>query len=69
MHLAGGAAIFGLFIVVYFAAVVFSLYTRRGSAINHHPYGQAHGDAAGAAGPSTIEHDRDTASLWTHGTR
>lgn len=69
MHIAGGAAIFALFIVIYFAAVVYSLYTRRGSGINHHPYGQAFGDTPGASLPSTMEHDRTAASLWTHGTR
>jgi hypothetical protein len=69
MHLAGGAAIFGLFIVFYFVVLVYTLYTRRGSAINQRPYRDENGDAPGASGPSTIAHDDSTYARWTHGTR
>jgi hypothetical protein len=62
MHFAGGALILGLFIVVYALVVVYSLYTRRGSAINQHPYRDPYGDAPGAWRKGTLSHD-DRASL------
>ena len=57
MHFAGGAFIFALFIVVYFLVLVYSLYTRRGSGINQHPYNNPYGDAPGASRKSTLAHD------------
>ncbi len=57
MHIAGGAAIFGVFIVLYFLAVVYSLYTRKGSAINQHPYRDPYGDSPGASRQSSLSHD------------
>jgi hypothetical protein len=69
MHLAGGALIFGIFIAVYFVITVYSMYTRRGSAINQRPYGHAHGDTPGAAVPSTLAHDTRAATQYVRGTR
>jgi hypothetical protein len=69
MQLAGGATIFGLFIVVYFLVIVHTLYTRRGSAINQRPYSNPYGDAPGATGSSTIAHDAGAYHRWTRGTR
>lgn len=69
MHLAGGALIFGLFIVIYFTVVVFTMYTRRGSAINQHPYRDPYGDAPGAARRSTLAHDERAAVQYVRGTK
>ena len=68
MHLAGGAAIFGLFIAIYFIAVVYGLYTRRGSAINQHPYKDAYGDAPGASRSGRLAHDPESFSTYRRGT-
>jgi hypothetical protein len=69
MHLAGGAAIFGLFIVAYFAVVVHGLYTRRGSGINQRPYGDSKGDCPGATGSSRLAHDCANFAQYSRGTR
>jgi hypothetical protein len=69
MHFAGGAAIFGLFIVVYFLAVAYGLYTRRGSAINQRPHYDAYGSSPGAAGSSRLDHDSESFSHYSRGTR
>jgi hypothetical protein len=69
MHLAGGALIFGLFIVVYALVVVYSLYTRRGSAINQHPYRDPYGDAPGAWRKGTLSHDDRASIEYARGTR
>lgn len=68
MALSGGAAIFGAFIVFYFLVTVYSMYTRRGSGINHHPYSDHHAGAPGASRPSTVAHDR-FAMIRVRGTR
>src|SRR5690348_9019661 len=65
MQLAGRAGIFGAFIVVYFVVLVYSLYTRRGSAINQRPYSNPAGDAPGATGSSQLAHDYDGAKHWS----
>lgn len=69
MHFAGGALIFGLFIFFYFLVVVFSLYTRRGSAINQHPYRDPYGDAPGAWRRSSLAHDERASIQYARGTR
>jgi hypothetical protein len=69
MHFAGGAAIFGVFIVVYFIVVVHALYTRSGSAINQHPYRDPYGDAPGAWRPSSLSHDPRASIEFARGTR
>jgi hypothetical protein len=69
MHLAGGAAIFGIFIVVYFVALVYGLYTRRGSAINQRPYNDQYGNAPAAARRSRLSHDAESFANYRRGTR
>ncbi len=69
MQLAGGAIIFGLFVVVYFGVVVYSLYTRRGSAINQHPYRDPYGDQPGAWRQSSLSHDERSSIDYARGTR
>ncbi len=69
MHFAGGAIIFGAFIVFYFAVVVYSLYTRRGSGINQHPYRDPYGDAPGAWRQSSLSHDERASIDFARGTR
>jgi hypothetical protein len=69
MHFAGGFAIFAVFVVVFFFAVVYSYYTRTGSAINQRPYGNPYGDAPGAKRASTLAHDAEAARSWSRGTR
>ncbi len=48
--------IFGAFLVVGFIAFTFSWYTRRGSAINQHPYGDIDHNS-GPERPSELTHD------------
>jgi hypothetical protein len=69
MHLAGGAIIFGAFLVVYFMVIVYTLYTRRGSGINQHPYRDPYGDAPGASRKSSIAHDPRASIDYARGTR
>jgi hypothetical protein len=69
MQLAGGAAIFGMFIVVYFAVLVHGLYTLKGSGINQHPYRDPHGDAPGASRRSKLAHDPEAFAGYSRGTR
>jgi hypothetical protein len=66
--LGNGAWAFLLFSVVLFFAVAHGYYSRSGSAINQHPYHDAHGDAPGAAIPSTIGRDVDRRD-YSRGTR
>jgi hypothetical protein len=66
MELAGGAAIFAIFLVVYTLAVVYGLYTRRGSGIDAHPYGNRY-DAASSSRAEVG--GRESVANWTHGTR
>jgi hypothetical protein len=69
MHLAGGAAIFGLFLLVYFVVISFGLYSRRGSGINQHPYSNPYGDAPGASRKSSLSHDDRASIHFARGTR
>jgi hypothetical protein len=69
MHLAGGALIFGVFIVVYALAVVYGLYTRRGSAINQRSYNDPYGNAPGARRDSRLSHDSESFTTYRRGTR
>jgi hypothetical protein len=69
MAFAGGAAIFGVFIVAFTLAVIYGLYTRRGSGINQRPYQDVYNDATGARGPSQLAHDYDSFSHYSRGTR
>jgi hypothetical protein len=69
MQLAGGAIIFGGFVLVYFVVTAYSLYTLRGSAINQHPYRDPYGDAPGAARKSSLSHDERASIHYARGTR
>ncbi|HEY8763418.1 MAG TPA: hypothetical protein VIM18_04465 [Solirubrobacteraceae bacterium] len=69
MHLAGGALIFGAFVVVYFLVTVYSLYTLKGSAINQRPYRDPYGDAPGAERRSSLSHDERASIHYARGTR
>ena len=66
---AGGAGIFGAFLVFFTLATIYSLYTRRGSGINQRPYANAYSNAPGATGSSTVGNDRVAAANLTRGTR
>jgi len=67
--LAGGSGIFAAFIVLFTIAVIYSLYSRRGSGINQHPHGNVYTNAPGANGSSTVGNDRIAAQNLTRGTR
>jgi hypothetical protein len=69
MHIAGGATIFATFVVVYFVVIAYSLYTRRGSGINQHPYRDVYGDAPGASRKSSLSHDERASINYARGTR
>ncbi|HEV2815585.1 MAG TPA: hypothetical protein VGW10_20175 [Solirubrobacteraceae bacterium] len=70
IELAGGALIFGLFIIVFLLAVVFGLYTRSGSGISQRPYHHVYGGAPGAARASSLGSSRDREMRdWSRGTR
>ena len=70
IELAGGALIFALFIIVFFTATVYGLYTKAGSGISQRPYKHVYGGAPGAARISRMSGsaDRDIAG-WSRGTR
>ena len=56
--LAGGSGIFAVVLVVMFVGVVWTLFTRDGSAITERPYFNQYGGAPGATGAgSTSGHD------------
>ncbi len=69
MHLAGGAIVFGGFLLVYFVVTVYSMYTRRGSAINQRPYRNPAGAAPGASRKSSLSHDERASIHYARGTR
>jgi hypothetical protein len=56
-------------ILVWFASIIYGLYTVRGSGINQRPYAQRYGDAPGAEIPSVLSHDESAATRYTRGTR
>jgi hypothetical protein len=64
-----GGAIFLGFVLVFTIAVIYSLYTRRGSAINQRAYGKLYQGAPGARGQSSIGSRRDEFNTWTRGTK
>ena len=55
--MAGGSGIFLIFTLVFLASVVYSLFTRSGSAISQRPYNKVHGGAPGARIVDTLDHD------------
>ena len=56
LTLAHGTLIFAGFLIVGFFGFCFSWYTRRGSAINQHPYGDLDHNS-GPEHPSQLAHD------------
>ena len=70
--LAGGTWIFMAVIIVFGLAVVYGIYTRRGSGVDEHPYRHVYGGAPGAAVPSegaggsdrTATREREVVKKW-----
>ena len=69
MEFAGGAIIFGVFIVLALLVFVYSTYTRRGSGINQHPYMNPYGDSPGAWRKSSLSHDPRASIHFARGLR
>jgi len=69
--LAGGSGTFAAFLIVMFFGVVWTLFTKTGSAISERPYFNQYGGAPGATGAgSTSGHDdRVTMRDWSRGAR
>jgi heme O synthase-like polyprenyltransferase len=70
-ELAGGSEIFLAFLITFFFAVVYSLFTKRGSGINARPYNKVYGGAPGASVPSGYSGHDDLVSVrdWGRGAR
>lgn len=71
IQLAGGSLVFGAFLIVFFFAVVYGLYTARGSGITPRPYGGIYDGAPGAHGAGAVSgHDeRERLHNWSRGAR
>jgi len=71
LALAGGNGTFALVLVAMFFAIVWTLFTRTGSAISERPYHNQYGGAPGATGSSSVTgHDeRVTMRDWSRGAR
>ena len=71
LALAGGSGTFAIFLAVMFFGVVWTLFTRAGSAISERPYFNQYGGAPGATGAGTVTgHDeRVTMRDWSRGAR
>lgn len=69
--LAGGNGTFALVLAVIFFGVVWTLFTRSGSAITERPYFNQYGGAPGATGAGSVTgHDeRVTLRDWSRGAR
>ena len=69
--LAGGIGTFAVVLIVMFFGVVWTLFTRTGSAISERPYFNQYGGAPGATGASSVTgHDeRVTMRDWSRGAR
>ena len=69
--LAGGNGAFAAFVVLLFFGVVWTLFTRGGSAISERPYFNQYGGAPGATGAGSVTgHDeRVTMRDWSRGAR
>jgi hypothetical protein len=67
LALANGSWTFVGIVIAIFFAVVFGYYTRRGSAINQHPYGDRNA-SSGPERPSELAHDTtQDVRNWDHG--
>ena len=60
---AGGAFPFLAFLILFLVGVIISLYTRKGSGMDHHPYSNVYGGAPGAALPCGDFSGADRTSL------
>ena len=67
--MAGGSFIFLAFVVLFLLAVIYGLYTSRGSGISQRPYGKVYSGAPGARAASSLAHDQSAAAQLTRGTR
>jgi hypothetical protein len=69
--LAGGIGTFAAVLVVMFFGIVWTLFTRTGSAITERPYYNQYGGAPGATGSGSVTgHDeRVTMRDWSRGAR
>ena len=67
--MAGGSFIFLAFVVFFLLAVIYGLYTSRGSGISQRPYGKVYSGAPGARTASSLGHDQSAAAQLTRGTR
>jgi hypothetical protein len=69
--LAGGSGTFAAFLVVMFFGVVWTLFTRAGSAITERPYFNQYGGAPGATGPGSLtgRDERAVTRDWSRGAR
>jgi hypothetical protein len=69
--LAGGNGVIAAFLVVFFFALAWTLFTRAGSAITERPYFNQYGGAPGATGAGTVTgHDEKvTTRNWSRGAR
>jgi hypothetical protein len=63
MTLAGGSGIFAAFLILFLFAIVFALFTVKGSAISERPYSKVYGGAPGAIGPASVS-GRDERADW-----
>ena len=69
--LAGGSGTFAAVVVVMFFGIVWTLFTRTGSAIEERPYFNQYGGAPGATGAGSVTgHDERVAMHdWSRGAR
>lgn len=67
--LAGGAWVFLAVVMAFVVGAIYSLYTRKGSGINQHPYANQYSAQPGARIPNSLSHDRFAATNYTRGTR
>ena len=71
LALAGGSGIFAAFLITFFFAVVYALYTVAGSGIRERPYAKRYSGAPGASGPGFASGHDDLVTVrnWSRGTR
>jgi hypothetical protein len=69
--LAGGNGTLALFLVVMFFGVVWTLFSRAGSAIAERPYFNQYGGAPGATGSGSVTGHDERVSMqdWSRGAR
>lgn len=69
--LAGGNGIFAVFLILLFVGIVWTLFTRSGSAISERPYFNQYGGAPGATGAGSVTGHDERVSMrdWSRGAR